>query len=228
MAKSPLIHFEGALFHITARGNNKRNIFKDESKDCQRYITALEKCKKKLPFQLYAFVLMPNHVHLLIEVSRHSIDKIMQVIQTAYTMYFNIKYHHTGHLFQGRYKSFLVDKETYLLALIRYIHLNPVRAGFVSNPANYRWSSHSGFLDHNHIFDKVLDKDFVLSQFSQDPDKQIGEYKKFILSGIDEKREDVFPQTVWGQIIGSDKFIHSIERKLRKQNRIKRNRLKKV
>ncbi len=217
MGKYPLIHFDGALFHITARGNDKREIFLDEARDYQRYISALEKCKKKLPFRLYAFVLMPNHLHLLIEVHKHSIDKIMQVVQTAYTMYFNKKYHHVGHLFQGRYRSFLVDKENYLLVLIRYIHLNPVRAGFVKNPVDYQWSSHHGFLDENHIFNKVLDRDFVLSQFSQDPRKQKDEYKNFILTGVEEEKwKDIFPKTTWGQIIGSDKFIHFMERKIKK------------
>ena len=108
MPRLPLIHFEGALFHITARGNNKQLIF-NQQKDFQRYLKNLEQAKKKFPFKLYSFVLMPNHVHLLIEVKKHPINKIMQAIQTGYTMYFNKKYERTGHLFQGPYHSFLVD-----------------------------------------------------------------------------------------------------------------------
>lgn len=215
MAKYPLIHFDGALFHITARGNDKRKIFLAEN-DYRRYIKNLELCKKKFPFYLYSFVLMQNHIHLLVEVKKHSIDKIMQVLQTGYTMFFNKKYKHVGHLFQGRYKSFLIDKDSYLLELIRYIHLNPVRAGIVKNPIDYPWSSHKAFLDNKHEFNKIIDRDFVLANFSSDPSRQIKEYSDFISAGIGNSWEDVFPEAVWGQIIGEEKFIRSMERKLEK------------
>lgn len=215
MAKYPLIHFKGALFHITARGNDKRKIFLDDPRDFKRYIQNIEKCQKKFPFNLHAFVLMPNHLHLLIEVKKQSIDKIMQVLQTGYTMYFNRKYNHVGHLFQGRYKSFLVDKESYLLELVRYIHLNPVRAQIVENPIDYLWSSNCVYLDSSHEFNRIVETSFVLANFSTNPQKQGKAYKEFILAGIDKEWNEVFPAPAWGQIIGREKFIHSVERKLK-------------
>lgn len=217
MIKHPLIHFEGALFHITARGNDKRNIFLNFPIDCRRYLQNLQKCQKKLPFILYAFVLMPNHLHLLIEVKKHSIDKIMQVLQTGYTMYFNIKYKHVGHLFQGRYKSFLIDKESYLLEVIRYIHLNPVRAGLVKNPSEYPWSSHLSIADSRHEFSRVISRRNILGFFSENPRNQVKLYKEFVLSGIGNSWKDVFPAAAWGKIIGQAKFIHAVEEKLRKK-----------
>lgn len=217
MAKSPLIHFPGALFHITARGNDRRNIFIEDPRDFQRYIQNLEKCKKKFPFKLYAFVFMPNHLHLLVEVGDYSINKIMQVLQTAYTMYFNKKYNHVGHLFQGRYKSYLVDRESYLLELIRYIILNPVRAGIVADQSDYPWSSHRAFLDSKHEFNRIIDREAILVNFSEDPNRQTEKYKEFVGTDKGKDWEDIFPAVAWGQIIGKERFIHSIERKLRRK-----------
>lgn len=214
MSKPPLIHFPGALFHLTARGNNKREIFLAE-RDFRRYLDNLRRCQQKFPFKLYAFALMPNHLHLLIEVKKYPIDKIMQVIQTGYTMYFNKRHGYVGHVFQGRYQSFLVDKETYLLELLRYIHLNPVRAGIVGDPAKYPWSSHQAFLRPDSEFAKILDVGTVLLNFSQNPQRQIKEYKEFILAG-EGGWEEIFPQASWGKIIGSNKFINKVERKIRK------------
>lgn len=214
MSKPSLIHFPGALFHITSRGNNKEDIFLEE-RDFRRYLKNIDSCQRKAPFELYAFVLMPNHLHLLIQVKKHSIDKIMQVIQTGYTMYFNKRYNHIGHVFQGRYQSFLVDKETYLLELLRYIHLNPIRAGIVKTLGNYPWSSHQALLDPNNEFNKILDREAVLLNFSQDPKRQVKEYKEFVLAG-EGSWEEIFPHVAWGQVIGSDKFIHKVEKKIKK------------
>lgn len=215
MSRLPLIHFEGALFHITARGNNKQLIF-NQQKDFQRYLKSLGEAKKKFPFKLYSFVLMPNHIHLLIEVKKHPINKIMQAIQTGYTMYFNKKYEQTGHLFQGRYHSFLVDKDSYLIALICYINLNSVRAGLVSDPKDYPWSSHHAFLNSDHEFNKIIDRDEILNFFSPNPKKQTLIYQEYILDNMNKKWEDVLKKPEWGQIIGSEKFIKQVGSKLRK------------
>ena len=216
MARPRKIHFDGALFHITARGNDKQRIFRSDA-DFRRYIKAISLCQEKLAFSLYAFVLMPNHVHLLIQVGKHSIDLIMQRIQTSYTMYFNKKHQHTGHVFQGRYHWFLVDEERYLLELIRYIHLNPVRAGLGTDPKEYPWSSHAAYLNLNHTFLPLLSPERVLPLFSSTPHQQVELYGKFILAGIGSQWEDVLPQPAWGHIVGSEKFIGKMERKIRKK-----------
>lgn len=218
MSKNPLIHFPGALFHITARGNNKQKIFLGNHKDFLRYLKSIKHCKNKYPFVLHGFMLMPNHIHFLIEVKDYTIAKIMQVIQTSYTMYFNIKYQRTGHLFQGRYNSFIVQKENYLLELIRYIHLNPVRAGIVKKPQDYPWSSHNVFRNKESLKEilDIIDKDFVLAQFSKYPEKQSKLYENFVLSGMKVDMNEILPKPAWNMVIGSDKFIHQIERKFKK------------
>ncbi len=135
MARKPRIEFSGAFYHIIVWGNQKQVIFLDEN-DRQEYLKRIEHYQQKCGFILYAFVLMSNHVHLLLETPKDQISRIMQMINFTYTQYFNRKYNKVGHLFQGRYKSHLCDKDEYLLTLMRYIHLNPVRAGIVAGPRN--------------------------------------------------------------------------------------------
>ncbi len=215
MARPQRIHFEEALFHITVRGNDRQPTFRVD-RDFRRYLQAIEICKKNLPFALYAFALMPNHVHLLIEVGKHSIDKVMHRIQTAYTMYFNKRHGHTGHVFEGRYHWFLVDKDTYLLELIRYIHLNPVRADLVDDPKDYLWSSHGVYLDDRHTYARLVEREAALSLFSSNLDRQPVAYQKFIFGGIGIEWGDVLPKPVWGHVVGTEKFVEKVERKVRK------------
>jgi REP element-mobilizing transposase RayT len=135
MARRPRIQFEGAFYHIIVRGNQRQDIFDDEG-DRRRYLERLRVYKDKCGFLLYAYVLMSNHVHLLIETPADPISRIMQMINFTYTQYFNRKYGKVGYLFQGRYKFFLCDKDGYLLSLVRYIHHNPVRAGLAKDSSD--------------------------------------------------------------------------------------------
>ena len=215
MARPPLIHFPGALFHVTARGNNKQIIFHSD-KDFSRYLQNIQKCKKQIPFFLYAFALMPNHIHLLIEVAKAPISKIMQKLQTAYTMYMNKKYDRVGHIFQGRYFSLLVEKETHLLELIRYIHLNPARAGIAPELGDYRWTSHGVYLDTDQKRANIVNTEKVLPYFSSDPKKALANYQEFIIAGLGKKWEDIAGDVKRGQILGSSKFVQQVERKLPK------------
>ncbi len=141
MARKSRIEYERAFYHIISRGNQRRKVFKDE-KDFQKYLTLLAFYKERYKYFLYAYVLMNNHVHLLIETRKNPLSKIIQGITQSYTMYFNRKYRTVGHLFQGRYKAILCDKEAYLFSLIKYIHLNPVRARIAKSAEEYRWSSY--------------------------------------------------------------------------------------
>ena len=145
MARKPRIQYSGAFYHIIVRGNQRQNIFLEDA-DRLEYLERLKRYKKKCGFVLYAFVLMSNHVHLLLETPKDPIARIMQMLNFTYTQYFNKKYNKVGHLFQGRYKSYLCDKDNYLLGLVRYIHKNPVRAGLVENPDEYSWSSQGDYI----------------------------------------------------------------------------------
>lgn len=159
---------------------------------------------------------MPNHVHLFIEVMKSPIDKIMQKLQTAYAMYINKKYERVGHVFQGRYFSILVEKELYLLELIRYIHLNPIRAGIVQELNEYRWTSHAAYLGIDKKLAKIVNTEKVLPYFSSNPKKAIGNYKEFVLAGLGKRWEDIATEIKRGQMLGSSKFVRSVEKKLLK------------
>jgi putative transposase len=145
MARKPRVHFSGALCHVIARGNQRQDIFLDDT-DLQTYLTYLSENKLKFSLHLYAYALMKNHLHLLLEVNEVALSQAMQILQFRYTRYFNKRYKKVGHLFQGRYKAILCDKDRYLLELVRYIHLNPVRAGVVESPENYPWTGHLEYL----------------------------------------------------------------------------------
>ena len=145
MARKPRVHFTGALYHVMCRGNQGQAIFTDDQ-DRRRYLDLLRESQKRFGYRLFAYVLMDNHVHHLIQIDRRPLSKVMQNLLFRYTRYWNGRYKKTGHLFQGRYKAILCDKESYLLELIRYLHLNPVRSKIVVDPSAYRWSSHKAYL----------------------------------------------------------------------------------
>ncbi|HEV8609609.1 MAG TPA: transposase [Thermoanaerobaculia bacterium] len=140
MARPPRLQAPGAIHHITARGNERRDIFRDDS-DREDYIERIARYRARFGVRLYAFCLMPNHVHLALEQDPGSLSDFMHALQSSYTQAFNRRHERVGHLFQGRYKSFLVDSDRYFLALVRYIHENPVKAGIVREARSYPWSS---------------------------------------------------------------------------------------
>ncbi len=146
MARKPRIEFKGALTHIITRGNHREPVFRDQT-DYLHYLHILSRYKLRYPFFLYAYALMGNHVHLLIETQETPLCKILQGINQSQTLYFNRKYKTAGHLFQGRYKVILCDKDRHFLALVRYIHLNPVRAGIADAAGGYPWTSHHSYME---------------------------------------------------------------------------------
>ncbi len=146
MPRPPRIQLENCLYHLYNRGNNKGIIFPGFS-DYEKFLSYLTVTKRKYQFYLYAYALMPNHYHLLIETSLPNIASAMQYLITSYAMYHNTKYKKNGHLFQGRYKSIIVDRESYFLELTRYIHLNPVRAKLIQTPLKYKWSSYREYVE---------------------------------------------------------------------------------
>ena len=208
MPKPPFVHFPGALYHITARGNNQEKIFL-QSKDYEKYLKRIKEVKEKFPLKLYAYCFMPNHVHLLVEAKKVPVSRIMQALQTGHAMYFNKKYNHLGHVFQGRYFWFLVEKENYLLELLRYIHLNPVRAKIVDEVEDYLWSSYREYISGEKK--PLVEKKEILEYFSGSPVKAVGKFKGFIQAGIGVKREDIFSEVVRESFLGSTKFVSRLE-----------------
>ncbi len=145
MPRHPRLHASGLLFHIMVRGNNQQDIFLD-STDYEEFLDAIEGTRTRYPFYLYAYVLMPNHFHLLLEVRQTPTARLMQALLTRYARGFNRRHERSGHVFQGRYKAIVCEQESYLLELVRYIHLNPVRARLVRRPGKWPWSGHGEYL----------------------------------------------------------------------------------
>jgi REP element-mobilizing transposase RayT len=140
MSRPPRLEFAGALYHVIARGNEQRDVFRD-SRDREVYLRRLSYYRSRFGFRLYAYCLMSNHVHLALETGEVPLSRIVLALHGSYAQAFNRRHKRVGHLFQGRYKAFLVQKSAYLLALVRYIHENPVKAGIVREPHRFRWSS---------------------------------------------------------------------------------------
>lgn len=145
MARRLRVELEGGLYHIIARGNDRRTIFHSDE-DHKKFLSLLATQKKRLPFFLYSYCMMTNHVHLLIERRADSIGRIMHRVLTGYSQYYNRRYRKVGHLFQGRHKAILCQSDIYLAELVRYIHLNPVRAKMVRKAEHYAHSSQRAYL----------------------------------------------------------------------------------
>ena len=152
------IEIPKTIYHVISRGNNKSNIFLDD-KDYNVFLKQLIDVKSEKNFLLYAYCLMPNHFHLLIESIEEPLSNIMQKLLTLYAIYFKSRHDRTGHVFQGRYKAKICDKEEYLFKLMQYIHVNPLRAGIIKDINNYKWSSHlvyAGKTNNNNLSKEKL------------------------------------------------------------------------
>src|SRR5438552_15027945 len=162
MARKARAEVEGGLYHVITRGNNRRQVFNSPA-DYEKFLSLLAVQKTKLPFFLYAYCLMTNHVHLLIERQASAVGRIMHRLLSGYAQYYNRRYRRVGHLLQGRHKAILCQSDRYLSELVRYIHLNPMRAKMVSQPEQYQYSSHRAYLGLEAA--GIVDVDPVLRHF---------------------------------------------------------------
>lgn len=177
MSRSPRLEFSGAVYHVIARGNEQREVFRDDT-DRDFYLRRLAHYRDRFRFRLYAYCLMTNHVHLALETGPVPLSRIVLALHGSYAQGFNQRHHRVGHLFQGRYKAFLVQKTPYLLALIRYIHGNPVKAGIVRDPWLYPWSS-DRFYRREHPPD-WLDTRGLLELLGADPGRAARRYRAWM------------------------------------------------
>lgn len=151
--------YPGVTYHITTRGNRQAPLFYDNA-DRVKYLSLFEEAREKFPCVLHSYCLMTNHTHLLLETIDHHPGDIMKHLNACYAMYFNKRYALSGHLFQGRYGSEIINSSRYFLEASRYIHLNPVEAGITKDPALYRWSSCHAYISSRlnpHVYtEKIL------------------------------------------------------------------------
>jgi putative transposase len=204
MARKARAEVEGGLYHVITRGNNRRQIFNSPA-DYEKFLSLLAVQKNKLPFFLYAYCLMTNHVHLLLERQASAVDRIMHRLLTGYAHYYNRRHRRVGHLLQGRHKAILCQSERYLSELVRYIHLNPVRAGMVNQPEDYQYSSHRAYLGMEPA--GMVDVDPVLRHFGASKEVARARYRKFVAAGIKQGHCEEFYDAEEGRILGSEEFI---------------------
>ncbi|MFQ5788597.1 MAG: transposase [Thermodesulfobacteriota bacterium] len=190
------------------RGNGGQNIF--FSDDDRIYFESLiSEGIKRFGHRIHAYCWMNNHVHLAVQVANTPLSKIIQNLSFRYTKWINKRRKHPGHLFQGRYKAILIDAENYLLELVRYIHLNPVRAKLVKAPEDYKWSGHRAYLGN--ITCAWLTTELVLSQLADDLRTAIQKYEEFVFDGIGEGyRKEFHSGTLKGRVLGDDRFIEKV------------------
>lgn len=209
MPRGPRILYEGAHYHITDRGNAKLSIFKDFD-DRLQYLSLLDKIKKDYNLQIPAYALMTNHIHLYLVTLLANLPEAMFVLNNSYSHYFNQRHGKTGHLFEGRYKYKLIQTDRYSLALARYVHLNPVKAGLAAKAEEYPWSSAAQYMG---LRGGLADPDVVLSPLSDDKQAALVKYKAF----MDEPSENLTGRN-WGcfeknrnMVLGDREFkkIHS-------------------
>jgi REP element-mobilizing transposase RayT len=206
MARPLRIEFAGALYHLTARGNARADIFSDDA-DRQLFLELLGKEIAQQGWQCYAYCLMGNHYHLLIETPAGNLITGMRRFNGVYTQAFNRRHGRVGHVFQGRYKSILVDKDSYGLELCRYIVLNPVRARMVKRPENWAWSSYRATVGAI-TAPAWLNADWVLEQFGRRGAKAA--YQRFVAEGIGRTSPwDKLKGQIW---LGGAAFLKRMER----------------
>ena len=204
MARRPRVFAPGLLYHVIVRGNQRRKTFRSDD-DYKAYLNRLEKYRAQCRVRIYAYCLMPNHVHLLIESGSTPLAKFMQGLQQSYTQYFNRSYRKVGHLFQGRYKAIICAREKYLMALIRYIHLNPVRAKLATRPERYPYSGHNSYMTNGTA--KIVEVTPILKMLGGKKG-----YERFVLEGIGENHNEEYYAVADQRFLGGEGFGEEIGR----------------
>ncbi len=211
MSRPLRLQYPGALYHVTARGNARQAIVRDDT-DRQRFVTTVATMVEQYQVVCHAWVLMNNHYHLLLETPHANLAQAVRHLNGVYTQAFNRRHRRVGHLFQGRYQAILVEKEGYLLELCRYVVLNPVRAKVVTQPRAWKWSSYratAGEADSP----SWLTVDWVLGQFARTRARAHREYVQFVAEGHSQEGKPW--EQVQGQIyLGSEDFLQQVQQRV--------------
>ena len=202
MSRPVRLEYAGALYHVTSRGNERKPIYLEDD-DFELFLECLAGVCERFNWVIHSYCLMTNHYHLLVETPDGNLSKGMRQLNGVFTQDLNRKHKRVGHLFQGRYKAILVDKESYLLELCRYIVLNPVRARMVDSPQEWPWSSW-GYTVGVQISPTWLATDALLKLFGNQRQQAVASYMKFVIDGIGK--------TIWGELrhqvyLGDDAFV---------------------
>lgn len=207
MGRPPRVQFSGACYFITLQGNNRQDIFMS-NQDRRQFLSCLRSCQSRYGLKIYAYCLLPNRAVLLLETSQPNLSLVMQLFCTSYTKHFNSAHDTAGHVFQGRYKALLVDKENLLAEMTRYVHLEPVRAGLRESPWRYPWSSCADYVQIMRR-ESYADADDVLYKFGRNRLTASVRYLKWLKERMKAASDMVLPVT-GGQVVGNAAFLARI------------------
>lgn len=206
MARPLRIEYPGAVYHLTGRGNERKDIFRDDS-DRRAFLNTLQRVCSRYHWLCHAYCLMGNHYHLLVETPDGNLSIGMRQLNGVFTQWFNRRHRRTGHLFQGRFKAVVIQKDSHLLEVCRYVVLNPVRAHMVDRPDQWPWSSFRATAGLEKVH-PCLTVDWILRQFSYPRKKAEAAYRKFIRDGIDA--ESIWRNLKAQSILGEEDFVESL------------------
>lgn len=207
MARPLRIEFAGAVYHVTSRGNERKDIFRDDE-DRRLFMDILRRVNEKYNWLCHAYCLMDNHYHIAIETPDGNLSRGMRQLNGIYTQVFNKRHDRVGHIFQGRYKAIIIQKDSHLLEVCRYIVLNPVRAGVVKWPGKWQWSSYRAMTGKSSVH-PCLTTDWILGQFGERKISAVKSYVEFVAAGIgkNELWEQVKGQILLGQEDFASQFV---------------------
>lgn len=217
MARPLRIAYPGALYHVTSRGNQRERIFLDD-RDRRAFFEILASVVERCNWRCHAYCLMDNHYHLVIETPDGNLSYGMRQLNGIYTQQYNRAHHTVGHLLQGRFKSILIDKESYLLELCRYVVLNPLRAHLVSNLSQWPWSSYGATAGDEKV-PTFLNVDWILSQFGRSKKRAQAHYRDFVIAG--RETEAPWKKLRGRTMLGSDEFVAQMQEKLTEKSTVK-------
>jgi len=208
MARPLRIEFSGAVYHVTSRGDRQEDIYLDHE-DRKMWISVFAEVCSRFNWRCHAWVQMTNHYHLLVETVDGNLSKGMRHLNGVYTQKHNRRHKRVGHVFQGRYKAILVDKESYLLEVSRYIVLNPLRARMIERLSDWRWSSYRAMIGRA-VAEEWLETDWILGCFGSDRSQVIKRYVEFVSAG--KGLSPVWEDKIHPSILGDETFIESVYR----------------
>ena len=209
MSRRLRIEYEGAIYHVMARGNARQKIVRDES-DRRRLVEGLEHTVVRSGWELLCYVIMGNHLHLLLQTPRPNLASGMQNLLSGYATWFGRRHRRPGHLFQGRYRAEMIEDESYYWTVSRYVHLNPVRAGLVARPEQWEWSSYPGYRDRRRRQSWVAHDRLLAAcqgEYGGDP---TAAYVGFVNAGLSSPPESPFREAFGGWILGSERFLDQL------------------
>lgn len=205
MTRPLRIEFPGALYHVTSRGDRQEPIYQDDQ-DRQAFLHTLAEVVVRFNWRCHAYCLMTNHYHLVVHTPDGNLSKGMRQLNGVYTQASNRRHRQVGHLFQGRFKAILVDQDSYLLQLARYVVLNPVRAGMVKSPGEWYWSSYRAMVGEAPTADWLATDD-LLAQFSTQRDEARLRYRHFVAEGS----ADIWSGLRQQIYLGDEKFVSKMQ-----------------